>query len=129
MPELLQCARIGRTKALSLREGTMAATSVLHELKSLTTKQRSAVIAAFLGWTLDAFDFFIVVFVLSNIAHDFNTTVKNVAYGITLTLMMRPVGALIFGLIADRYGRKPTLMMVIVLYSLFELACAFAPNL
>jgi SHS family lactate transporter-like MFS transporter len=107
----------------------VAATSILHELKSLTTKQRSAVIAAFLGWTLDAFDFFIVVFVLSNIAHDFNTTVKNVAYGITLTLMMRPVGALIFGLIADRYGRKPTLMMVIVLYSAFELACAFAPNL
>jgi SHS family lactate transporter-like MFS transporter len=106
----------------------MPATGILHELKSLTTKQRSAVIAAFLGWTLDAFDFFIVVFVLSNIAHDFNTTVKNVAYGITLTLMMRPVGALIFGLIADRYGRKPTLMAVIVLYSLFELACAFAPN-
>src|SRR6266403_3510508 len=75
------------------KRGTMAATSSLHELKSLTTKQRSAVIAAFLGWALDAFDFFIVVFVLSNIAHDFNTTVKNVAYGITLTLMMRPVGA------------------------------------
>ena len=107
----------------------MAVTGILNELKSLTTKQRSAVMAAFLGWTLDAFDFFIVVFVLSNIAHDFNTTVKNVAYGITLTLMMRPVGALIFGLIADRYGRKPTLMTVIVLYSVFELACAFAPSL
>jgi hypothetical protein len=107
----------------------MAVTGILHELKSLTRNQRSAIVAAFLGWTLDAFDFFIVVFVLSNIRHDFDTTVKNVAYGITLTLMMRPVGALIFGLIADRYGRKPTLMAVIVLYSLFELACAFAPNL
>jgi hypothetical protein len=64
----------------------MAVTGILHELKSLTTKQRSAVIAALLGWTLDAFDFFIAVFVLSNIAHDFNTTVKNVAFGITLMM-------------------------------------------
>lgn len=76
---------------MNKREGPLAATGILLELKSLTTKQRSAVIAAFLGWTLDAFDFFIAVFVLSNIADDFNTTVK-------LSPTMRPVGALIFGL-------------------------------
>jgi MFS transporter, SHS family, lactate transporter len=98
----------------------MGANGILHELRGLSAKQRGAVMAAFLGWTLDAFDFFIVVFVLSNIVDDFNTTVRNVAYSITLTLMMRPVGALISGLVADRYGRKPTLMAVIVLNPLLS---------
>ncbi len=103
--------------------------SFLKTIKNLTSPQRSAVIASFLGWTLDAFDFFIVVFVLNSIAGDFHSTIKDVSYAITLTLAMRPLGAFIFGWLADRYGRHPVLMADILLFSLFELGSACAPNL
>ncbi len=99
------------------------------EMRSLDRAQRNVVTASFLGWTLDAFDFFIVVFVLSSIAEDFHVEIADVAYAITLTLAMRPVGALIFGWLADRFGRRPTLMADILLYSVIELASAFAPDL
>jgi SHS family lactate transporter-like MFS transporter len=102
---------------------------ILDEFRRLDRRQRNVVTASFLGWTLDAFDFFILVFVLSAIAKDFGTGVADVAYAITLTLAMRPLGALLFGWCADRFGRRPTLMADIVLYSVLELASAFAPNL
>ncbi len=99
------------------------------ELKQLTPSQRNTVIASYLGWTLDAFDFFILVFVLKYIAEEFGTDVKSVALAITLTLAARPVGALMFGVLADRYGRRPVLMADIVLYSILEFASGFAPSL
>lgn len=102
---------------------------VFTELAQLDRRQRSAFIAAFLGWTLDAFDFFLMVFVLTSIATEFGTDVTKVAFGITLTLAMRPLGALVFGMLADRYGRRPILMIDIVLFSVLELASAFAPSL
>ncbi|MBV9672389.1 MAG: MFS transporter [Verrucomicrobia bacterium] len=102
---------------------------VSTQLKQLTPKQRSAVLACFLGWTLDAFDFFIIVFVLKDIAREFHTDITRVTFAIFVTLAMRPVGALVFGLIADRYGRRPTLMINIVLYSLVEFFSGWAPNL
>ena len=83
---------------------------------SWTREQRNVTIAAYLGWTLDAFDFFLMVFVLKDIAAEFNTKIPAVAFGITLTLMMRPVGALIFGWLADKFGRRPTLMVNIACY-------------
>ena len=94
-----------------------------------TRAQINVVIAAYLGWTLDAFDFFLMVFVLKDIAAEFNTGIPAVAFAITLTLAARPVGALIFGKLADKYGRRPTLMLDIGLYSILELASGFAPNL
>ncbi|CAN7386709.1 MFS transporter [Trinickia sp. LjRoot230] len=94
-----------------------------------TREQRNVTIAAYLGWTLDAFDFFLMVFILKDIAAEFNTKIPAVAVAITLTLAMRPIGALIFGRLADRFGRRPTLMVNIACYSLLELLSGFSPNL
>lgn len=94
-----------------------------------TAESRHVVIASFLGWMLDAFDFFLVVFVLHHLASDFHTTLTAVTLGISLTLAMRPLGALLFGRLGDRYGRRPALMMSILLYSVMELATAFSPSL
>jgi SHS family lactate transporter-like MFS transporter len=97
-------------------------------LRTLTPLQRRAFIASFLGWTLDAFDFFLVTFVVSRIATDFAMTIPGVLAAVTVMLMFRPLGALIFGTLADRYGRRGPLMASILLYSLFELLTAFSPN-
>jgi SHS family lactate transporter-like MFS transporter len=89
---------------------------------------RAAVFASFLGWTLDAFDFFLVVFCLTAIAHDFGRTDRELALSITLTLAFRPVGAFVFGLLADRYGRRIPLMANLVFYSVCEVASGLAPD-
>ena len=107
----------------------MALADTRNDLKGLTSKQRSAVLASYLGWTLDAFDFFLLVFVLKDIAQEFSTDIKTVTIAIVLTLAARPVGALLFGLAADRYGRRPVLMVDIVGYSAIEFASGFAPTL
>ncbi len=88
----------------------------------------NALIASFLGWTLDAFDFFVLVFVVPNVAKDFGKDIPAVAFAITVTLAMRPVGALIFGLMADRYGRRLPLMIDLVFYSVIEVLSGLAPN-
>src|SRR5438046_9990347 len=89
---------------------------------------RSAVFASFLGWTLDAFDFFLVVFALTAIARDFQKTDAQIALTITVTLAFRPVGAFIFGLMADRYGRKLPLMIDLVFVSIVEVLSGLAPS-
>jgi SHS family lactate transporter-like MFS transporter len=86
-------------------------------------------VAAFLGWTLDALDFFILTFCVSAIAAEFHTQASAVMGGVVWTQVFRPVGALLFGRLADRYGRRPILMINIVSFSVIELACAFAPSL
>ncbi|WP_420963451.1 MFS transporter [Brucella sp. IR073] len=103
--------------------------SALSDLKSLTPQQRNAVIASFLGWMLDAFDFFILVFVLKYIAEEFGTDVTSVTIAITLTLAMRPIGALLFGYLAERFGRRPILMINVLAYALLEFLSGFAPSL
>lgn len=94
----------------------------------LTPDQRNSFIAAQLGWTMDAFDYFIVVLVYADIAHDFKVSLTKMAFLTTVTLVMRPVGALLFGLWADRVGRRVPLIADVCFYSLIGFLCAFAPN-
>jgi len=98
-------------------------------LSGWTSEQKHVVAASFLGWSLDAFDFFLLVFVLKDIAQEFETDISNVTLAILLTLAMRPIGAFIFGRAADRWGRRPTLMVDVLLYSIIEFASGFAPSL
>jgi MFS transporter, SHS family, lactate transporter len=96
---------------------------------TLTGAQKKTILAAYLGWTLDAFDFFLLTFVLKDIAKEFGVQVSAVAYALFLTLAMRFVGAFIFGRIGDRWGRKPALMLDILCYSVIGALAAFSPNL
>ena len=102
---------------------------LLSVLRELDATQRKVVLASFLGWTLDAFDYFLLVFVIPEVARDFQVDTTKVAFSLMLTLAMRPLGAYIFGRLADRYGRRPVLMLDIMLFAVFEAASALAPSL
>jgi SHS family lactate transporter-like MFS transporter len=103
--------------------------SLIADLKSLEPRQRSAIWASYLGWTLDAFDYFLLTFMFGAIAREFGTDVKAVTQAVFLTLAARPIGAFCFGWLAERFGRRPVLMADIILFSLFEFASGFAPSL
>ena len=102
--------------------------ATIRFFKVLSREQRHTFIACFLGWALDALDFFLVTFVLAPLGQDFNRSIPKVTFAITLTLMMRPVGAFIFGWLGDKFGRRVPLMVDIIFYSVMELLTAFAPN-
>ena len=107
----------------------MNSTSPADEVASLSrSDQWHAVTASFLGWTLDAFDFFVLVFLVDTLAKAFQVSTGKIILTITATLAMRPVGALLFGLLADRYGRRKPMMANVVFFSVCELLCGFAPN-
>src|SRR6516225_900313 len=103
--------------------------SFIHDFRRLSAAQRHTFIACFLGWTLDALDFFLLIFCVKAISADFGTKPSEVLGAVFLTQAFRPVGALMFGVLADRYGRRPVLMINILSFSIIELACAFAPSL
>src|SRR5579872_4723710 len=101
----------------------------IAQLRDLTPDQRNAFVASFLGWTLDAFDYFVLIFVIKDVATYFHVANSRVADAVMLTLAFRPVGALLFGWAADRYGRRLPLMINVTCYSLISLLCGFAPTL
>jgi SHS family lactate transporter-like MFS transporter len=103
--------------------------SLVEDLKSLSASQRSAVWASYLGWTLDAFDYFLMAFMFTAIAKEFRTDVTAITEATFLTLAARPIGAFVFGWLGERFGRRPVLMFDILLFSAFELASGFAPTL
>jgi SHS family lactate transporter-like MFS transporter len=102
---------------------------VLNDFRRLTRAQRHTFLAAFLGWTMDSLDFFLLVFCVKAIAAEFHTLPSAVMGAVFMTQAFRPVGALLFGVLADRYGRRPVLMVNILSFSVIELACGFAPSL
>lgn len=100
----------------------------MEQTTNTKSNARHAVLAGFFGWTLDAFDFFVVVFLIDTLAHQFGVPKKDIVRTLAATLAMRPVGALIFGLLADRYGRRIPLMTNVIYFSIIELLCGFSPN-
>jgi SHS family lactate transporter-like MFS transporter len=107
----------------------LRAMSVVGHFRRLTSAQRHVFAAAFLGWTLDSLDFFLLIFCVKAIAGEFKALPSAVLSAVFLTQAFRPLGALVFGMLADRFGRRPVLMLNILSFSVIELACAFAPSL
>jgi SHS family lactate transporter-like MFS transporter len=106
----------------------MGPTPQIGQTPAAARGARHAVLAGFFGWTLDAFDFFIVVFLFDTLARQFGVSKAQIVLTTTATLAMRPVGAVLFGLLADRFGRRIPLMANVIYFSLIELLCGFAPN-
>jgi len=102
---------------------------LVPDFKSLTPPQRHAFVASFLGWTLDSLDFFLLIFCVKAMATEFRTRPSVILEAVLLTQAFRPIGALVFGMLADRYGRRPILIFNILSFSIIEFACAFAPSL
>ena len=106
----------------------MSATRSTSIPAATTSDHKAAVLAGFLGWTMDAFDYFLVVYCLTAIGREFHVTDAAMALSLTLTLAFRPVGAFFFGLLADRYGRRLPLILNLVFYSLMEVLSGLAPD-
>ena len=101
---------------------------ITNSAASSKSKAHHAVLAGFFGWTLDAFDFFVVTLMYDVLAKQFGVSKSDIILTTTATLAMRPIGALIFGALSDRYGRRIPLMANVIYFSLIELLCGFSPN-
>ncbi len=126
----VDCRGRARKSRLTIQSSAVAdpTHAVVNVAKPPASDRNAAVFAGFLGWTLDAFDYFLVVYCLTAIGREFHSSDAQMALAITVTLVFRPVGAFLFGLLADRYGRRLPLMIDLVFYSVIEVATAFAPG-
>lgn len=124
-----QIKRYFLTRIPSLQPPRTKLRNPIHILRELDKHQWLMFLAGFLGWTWDAFDFFTVSLCVTELAHDFGVSNADVSWGITITLMLRSVGALTFGAVSDRYGRKWPMVVALVLFIVLELASGFAQNL
>src|SRR5437764_4276005 len=102
---------------------------IREQARGLTRDQRNAFFASWLGWAMDAFDYFLLVFVISAVAKEFDTTKTHVAVATTLTLAARPVGAALFGYWADKVGRRTPLLVCVLFYSSVEFSTGFSTSL
>src|SRR5215469_905216 len=100
----------------------------LPSFKSCTSEQKHVVAASYVGWTLDAFDYFLLALVLTDVAKEFGVSVKLTTWALTLTLALRPVGAFLFGRLADQFGRRPVMIIDVISYAILAFASAFSPN-
>jgi SHS family lactate transporter-like MFS transporter len=103
-------------------------TDIAQMTREERANQRNAVLAGFLGWTFDAFDFFVLTLVIDDVAASFGTTRPHIALALTATLAMRPVGAILFGIMADRFGRRVPLMLNVIFYATISILCGFATS-
>ncbi len=101
---------------------------MVGQIAALTPPQRRAFSACFLGWSLDAFDYFLLTYCFDSVAREFHVSLKVVVESLFWTLALRPAGALLFGVLAERFGRKPVLMINIACFSAIEFATGFAPT-
>lgn len=124
-----QISRYFRTRVSSLKPPRTKLRNPIAVLGELDRHQWLMFTAGFLGWSWDAFDFFTVSLTVTEIAAEFGVSNADVSWGITVTLMLRSVGALIFGALSDRYGRKWPMIAALVLFIILELASGFANNL
>lgn len=124
-----QIKRYALTRITSLQPPRAKLRNPIHILRELDKHQWLMFFAGFLGWTWDAFDFFTVSLCVTEIAQEFRVSNADVSWGITVTLMLRSVGAVIFGAVSDRYGRKWPMVVALVLFIVLELASGFAQNL
>ncbi|GAW20830.1 hypothetical protein ANO14919_103410 [Xylariales sp. No.14919] len=124
-----QIGRYLATRATSLRPPKAKLRNPIRVLRDLNRHQWHMFAVGFLGWAWDSFDFCTVTLCITEIASEFNATNSAVSWGITVTLMLRPVGALVFGGLSDRYGRKGAMIASLFLFIVFELASGFAQSL
>lgn len=124
-----QIKKYALTRISSLKPPQTKLRNPIHILRQLDKHQWLMFSAGFLGWTWDAFDFFTVSLCVTEIATEFNVSNADVSWGITVTLMLRSVGAIVFGAVSDRYGRKWPMVVALVLFIILELASGFAQNL